>query len=86
VGCRVVIHVACCCYPILEAYSILTGRFNELEMYIFTKIRSVLAMPSLFMAFMVYALEVLHIFWTFYIIKAFIVVNVSEKIAAQNYD
>lgn len=42
--------------------------------------------PSLFMAGMVWALEILHVFWTYYIVKAFIVVNVSENLAKQTYD
>jgi hypothetical protein len=43
-------------------------------------------LPSLFMAGMVWALEILHVFWTYYIIKAFIIVNISEKITRQTYE
>lgn len=32
VGCRIFIHVCCCCYPVIEAYGVLLGRFNEIEM------------------------------------------------------
>lgn len=42
--------------------------------------------PSLFMAGMVWALEILHVFWTYYIVKAFIIVNVSAKITKQTYE
>ena len=42
--------------------------------------------PELFMAFMLLALEILQIFWTYYIASSFIEVNVSSKLAKHTYD
>lgn len=41
--------------------------------------------PGLFMAFMVYALEVMHIFWTYYICKGVIQNSTSQKKINPNF-
>jgi len=38
------------------------------------------------MSAMLMILEVLQIFWTYYILRSYIAVNVSSKIASHNYD
>lgn len=38
------------------------------------------------MGFMLVGLLVLQVFWTYYIMKAFVEVNVSEKIASNTYE
>jgi hypothetical protein len=42
--------------------------------------------PALFMAGMLIVLEGLQIFWTYYIMRSYIAVSVSSKIASHNYD
>lgn len=37
------------------------------------------------MATLVYVLSILNMFWTYYILKAFIFVNITEKVK-NNYD
>jgi len=39
-----------------------------------------------FMIFMMYSLEVLHIFWTYFIVESIISVNVSSEAAKHTYD
>ena len=41
--------------------------------------------PSYLMAFMMVMLEVLHIFWTYYIAESFVSVKVSTKVR-HSYD
>jgi hypothetical protein len=36
--CRVFIHISCCCYPIPEAYNIMSKKLNDLELYKLIKI------------------------------------------------
>jgi len=47
--------------------------------------RDVLIFPYQWMGFMLAGLLLLQVFWTYYIAKAFISVNVSEKIASNTY-
>lgn len=42
--------------------------------------------PYRWMGFMLVGLLVLQVFWTYYIGKAFVEVNVSAKIAENNYE
>ena len=46
----------------------------------------VLLLPYYFMCIMLTGLEIMHLFWTYYILSSFIEVNVSEKIANHSYD
>ena len=39
-----------------------------------------------FMIFMMISLEILHIFWTYFIFESFLSVNVSSKLAKHTYD
>ena len=41
--------------------------------------------PCFFMGFMVYALEVMHIFWTYYIIKGLFQNSTSQKKINPNF-
>lgn len=43
-------------------------------------------MPICFMAGMLAVLQGLQLFWTYYIIKSYISVNVSAKLAKHTYD
>lgn len=42
--------------------------------------------PACFMAGMLVVLEGLQLFWTYYIVRSYIALNVSEKLASHNYD
>lgn len=42
-------------------------------------------LPSLFMGFMVWALEVMHIFWTYYIVKGILQNSRNEKKINPNF-
>lgn len=46
----------------------------------------IIRFPGYFMAFMLFALEIMQIFWTYYIFSSIIAVNVSDKIAKHTYD
>ena len=48
--------------------------------------RDVLAFNYYFMTFMMASLEILHIFWTYYIAESFVSVSVSSKKAVHSYD
>ena len=47
---------------------------------------SVLQTPYWFMVFMMGGLEILHIFWTYYIAESFVSVKISSKAARHSYD
>ena len=42
-------------------------------------------LPVIFMGFMMYALEVMHLFWTYYIIKGAIQNSQNQKKINPNY-
>ncbi len=42
--------------------------------------------PSMFMAFMLFALQILQLFWTYYILQAFVEIGVSSKLAKNTYE
>lgn len=79
VGGRLIIFPACC------VYASLVGPFNAQDSL--TDLQaSVLLLPYRWMGFMLVGLLILQIFWTYYISKAFVEVNVSEKLAENNYE
>jgi hypothetical protein len=45
-----------------------------------------MVVPITFMATMLIALEVLQLFWTYYIAQSLISFNISSKIAKHTYD
>lgn len=80
IGCRLVIFNICCVYSgLYGAFYYVPQFLNEIE-------TEIMWYSYLFMSVMMAALEVLHLFWTYYIFSSFISVNVSEKMAKHNYD
>jgi hypothetical protein len=80
VGCRIVLFSYCCIYASLQAIIIkLPTVMNEFEL-------GVLYFPYLFMSCMMVGLEILHIFWTYYIAESFVSVKISPKMAVHSYD
>ena len=43
-------------------------------------------MPAIFIAVMLAVLQLLQLFWTYYIVQSYISVNVSAKSAKHTYD
>jgi hypothetical protein len=79
VGCRIVLFVSVCIIPSIHAIITCLNRIGEFE-------REVLIFCYFFMVFMMMCLEVLHLFWTYYIAESFISVKVSPKLARHSYD
>lgn len=79
VGCRIVLFNYTCIFPAVNC--ILKGfpSFDEFEL-------SVMGGPFILMTFMMIMLEILHLFWTYYIAESFISVKVSPTIARHSYD
>jgi len=79
VGCRIFLFISVCIYPALWCIFHLPGRFTEFE-------KEILIFPCAFMIFMMASLEVLHLFWTYFIAESFVSVKVSPKLARHSYD
>lgn len=80
--CRIFLLSYCCVYSSLSsAYDLVVNKdtFSP-AMY------DAILIPGLFMGFMLFALQVLQIFWTYFIIKAFLEIGVSSKIAKNTYE
>ena len=80
--CRLFLFSVCCVYSsATSAYSFMVNKdhYNDI-------LYDVLLIPGIFMAFMLFALEILQFFWTYYIMSSFIEVNVSSKLAKHTYD
>lgn len=78
IGGRLIVFPACCVYASLVGPGLVHDSLSDLE-------REVLMFPYRWMGFMLVGLLVLQVFWTYYIGKAFVEVNVSAKIAENNY-
>lgn len=70
---------ACCVYPSLVGPGLVQSTLSEVE-------QSVLMLPYRWMGFMLLGLQMLQIFWAYYIGKAFVGVSVSEKLGANTYE
>ena len=74
VGGRLIIFPICCVYPALHggstAHEVLTASQED-----------VLGLPYKWMGYMLVGLMILQFFWTYYIIQAFVSVNVSTKVS-----
>lgn len=82
VFCRIFLLAHCCVYSSLSsAYHLVMQKdtFSPVSY-------DLILVPGLFMGFMLSALQVLQIFWTYYIIKAFLEIGVSSKIAKNTYE
>ena len=76
---RLIVFPACCVYASIVGPHALEAGLTEVQ-------RDVLMLPYMWMGFMLVGLLVLQVFWTYYIGKAFVEVNVSAKIAANTYE
>jgi hypothetical protein len=78
-GCRIFLFVAVCIVPSVYTLLHISEKFTEFEM-------NVLFLPYSFMCFMMVGLEIMHIYWTYYIIESFVAVKISAKLARHSYD
>ena len=76
---RVFIFFYCCVYATWYQAIYRTVILNAVE-------REVLIGIYYFMPFMLSCLQIMHIFWTYFIVSSFVATNVSEKIAKHSYD
>ena len=76
-GCRIILFVSVCIVPAFWVCSTQSWIINDFE-------AEVLMFCYWFMVFMMASLEVLHIFWTYYIAESF--VSVTAKKAVHTYD
>ena len=79
ISCRIILFVSVCIVP---AFITLLNCHKNLTEYEY----SVLQFPYAFMVFMMASLEVMHIFWTYFIVESFVSVNISAKLAKHSYD
>jgi hypothetical protein len=82
VFCRIFLLSYCCVYS--SSYSATQFWINPDQFD--PNIINIIFFPGFFMAFMLFALEIMQIFWTYYIFSSIIAVNVSDKIAKHTYD
>ena len=80
IGCRIILFVSVCIYPafwtcVNKNWQLMTEFENEVLLFCYW-----------FMVFMMASLEVLHLFWTYYIAESFVSVSVSAKKATHTYD
>lgn len=76
---RLIVFPSCCVYASLIGPEIVKQRITNFDDH-------VLLLPSRWMSFMLVILLFLQVFWTYYIGKAFVEVNVSAKIATNSYE
>lgn len=80
--CRIFLLSYCCVYSSLSsAWELI----NRRETYPET-VYELILVPGVFMGFMLFALGILQVFWTYYIIKAFLEVSVSSEVARNTYE
>lgn len=80
--CRIFLLSYCCVYSSLSsAYEFIVERDTYPALTF-----DVILVPGMFMGFMLFALEILQVFWTYYIITAFIEISVSSKLAKNTYE
>ena len=82
IGCRILLLSYCCVYSsISSAYKFYVGREKYSELTF-----DLIMVPGMFMAFMLFALQILQLFWTYYIMQAFVEIGVSSKLAKNTYE
>lgn len=80
--CRIFLFMMVCIYPAYKA----TVSFKE-DHSMFTEFQyNTLELTYWFMVVMMLGLYVLHIFWTYYLIEAFIAVKMPAKAVRHTYD
>lgn len=79
IGGRLVVFPVCCVYYSLIRPDYVSEALSDVQ-------ANVLNLPYSWMGTMLLALLFLQLFWTYYIGKAFLEVNVSAKIAANTYE
>lgn len=79
IGCRIVLFNYACILPAANCILKSFPCYDEFEF-------SVMSGPFLLMTGMMIMLEILHLFWTYYIVESFISVKVSPTIARHSYD
>lgn len=73
VGGRLIVFPACCVYASLVGPYVVEGKISDLT-------RDVMMMPYTWMGYMLVGLQILQVFWSYYILRAFVSVNVSTKV------
>lgn len=73
VFCRIFLLSYCCVYSSAYTASKFWTEPDQFTPFIF----DVLHFPGYFMAFMLFALEIMQVFWTYYIFSSIIAVNIS---------
>lgn len=82
VFCRIFLLSYCCVYSSMSsAYEFVINKASHSAL-----IFDIILVPGIFMGFMLFALLIMQCFWTYYIIKAFLEVMVSDKIAKNTYE
>ena len=76
---RIFLFISVCIVPSLYAAYHCAKYLTEFEL-------SILYFPYTFMVFMMISLEIMHIFWTYFIIETFVAVKISSKLAKHSYD
>lgn len=80
VFCRIVLFCYGCIYASIYSIAyVIPGRMTAFEL-------EVLHFPYCFMSFMMAGLEVLHLFWTYYIAESFVAIKISKEMAKHTYD
>jgi hypothetical protein len=82
--CRVVLFAYALIYSTwVSVFNVLIPKMNE---KLDQEYKNIMFVPILFMAGMLVVLQGLQLFWTYYILKSYISVNVSSKLAKHTYD
>ena len=82
IGCRILLLSYCCVYSSMySVYEFFIHRENYSDSTF-----DLIMVPGIFMAFMLLALQILQVFWTYYIIQAFVEIGVSSKLAKNTYE
>ena len=76
---RILLFISVCIVPSIYAAYYASKYLTEFEL-------SILFFPYSFMVFMMISLEIMHIFWTYFIIETFVAVKISAKLAKHSYD
>jgi hypothetical protein len=76
VGCRILLLSGCCIYSGINLLSQFTFRPDKFN----SEIVNLVYYPIFFMTFMLSALQIVQLYWTYFIARAFVGSNISEKI------
>jgi len=80
--CRIFLLSLCCVY---SGFSTIYEVWNNPENYSAEMFKTSLTCGT-FMSVMLFLLEILQLFWTYYIASSFISVSISDKLAKHTYD